>query len=252
VRLLISSSKLGKLVALMSIVCALFATAKMCCGVIYWRKVLPSEELIYQGRNLESIFGPFGSVTGNNAYGSAHADGLSPLLLASLGLPTKECLKSARPSSWRSDMTPVIIQHLRGEGLPAAFFKGDRKLYWPYERLLLDVALRTKYSIRTQEELYVKIIGNPPIIDACERILGHSCRKMSPEEAAVISRWVAIPADLADKRMNLEKLLAHAKEIASRCHESHVPVDRMRIEPSNRIGGLPRVFFVTKPRQEIK
>jgi len=205
-------------------------------GVFYWWKLLPAEDVVLGGQKTNDIFRELRSPD-NQLY----SDSLSPILLAGLNLQHQECrnIKGRETAVYNG----ALITYLRSKGARASFCAGDTKACWPLEKVLVTVSAAIKYSAKARTELFLMLGSVPPIGIACERIVGHSCHDMSPDEAVIVSRWVLSPSLLMDGKPDIQSVRDTATKIASACNKEYVPPTSMVLIPPYQDGRLPHVVF---------
>jgi len=223
---------LVKIGAVISFAAILFVSAGMIWlirGVVYWWRVLPPESVFLERQMRNDIFSGVRGPGVDNGQDVLYAETLSPLLLNGLGLPSAEC--SLNPSrKGRLNLANPLVLYMRSKGMNVAYCKGSTKSCWPVDSVLSSVAFGMKYSDRTLKELYLILYDFKSVETSFMEILGHSCRDVSPEEAAVISRWVEGPTFLENTAHTVRSIQKEAALIATSCRKPYVPAASKDIE----------------------
>lgn len=235
-KILVSFAKLAVLVVLG------FVTVFFVSGVFYWWQVLPSEDVVLTPQGADDVFVGLRLPAGTDGQTRLYSDTLSPLVLEGLGLPTSKCANTHRKWGWHTVNGPLIL-YLRSTSQTVAFCSGGDRSCWTIELVLSNIAGRLKYSKKAQVELYLMLISAPPVEIACEEIIGHSCRDVSPEEAVIVSKWVRSPIGLMDNRPDLRLIQEEAAVIAASCRMPYLPATGMNLLPPYQGRRLPKVSF---------
>ena len=228
---------------LVAVLVVAILTTMIARGVYYWWRVLPSEAAVLKPQGAGDIFAELRQPIGVDGQARLYSDTLAPMLLEGLDLPTPECTQTRRKGIWYR-INGSLILYLRSKGQPVAFCNGSEKSCWATESVLSNIAGRMKYSVRVQTELFLMLASFPPVGIACEEIVGHSCRDVSPEEAVFVHRWVAWPSRLLDGSLDLKPIQKMAATVAVACNKPYVPATSMNLVPPDQKRRLPQVSFI--------
>jgi len=199
------------------------------CGIIYWNHILPSETAILNGKGETDLFFGLRGTASSPDKKKYYAETLSPLVLNGLGLPATSC--AANPlRQGRLNLGDQLVARMRSKGIQATYCKTKGRSCWFIDSSLSNITLRLKYSDKTLTELFLMLNNFRAIERIFGDIFGHSCSEVSPEESAIISRWMAGSMFIENTPHNVKSIRKDAGIIAGNCQTHYEPLPDAEIE----------------------